>query len=70
MTGNDQEPEDDENDVLVDALKDVKLIMDLARANHIKDLHKHESGEDESQMAGWSKFGLHFDGIQWLTIES
>lgn len=70
MADTDQEPKDDEDEILVDTLKDVELVMDLARANHIKDLHNHESGEDKGQMAGWTQVLFHFDGIKWLTIET
>jgi len=43
--------------------------MDLSCSNHIEDLHEHEGGEDEGQVAGWSYFFRHLFGVKIITLE-
>lgn len=67
MTTDDEEPEHNEDWVLENALEDVPFVVDLSGADHVEDLHKHKGGEDESQVAAWSKFFSHLAGVQVIS---
>ena len=57
----------------MESLEDFKLIMDLSGAEHVKDLHHDERGEDEGQVAGWTPAFLKlssffFDSVEGLAV--
>ena len=54
LTTHYHDPKNNEHGVFEDAIEDVPLIMDLTAADHVKDLHEHERGEDERVVAGRS----------------
>ena len=54
LTAHDNDPKNNEHGVFENAIEDIPLIMDLTAADHVKDLHEHERGEDERVVAGRS----------------
>jgi hypothetical protein len=69
LSTTDDKPENDKDQVLVDALKDVPLVVDLTCAQHVEDLHEHESSEDESQVTRCTfKLKFFFSCPQVFTI--
>lgn len=68
LTTDNDEPNGDEDPVSEDTLEDPQLIIDLSGTDHVKDLHKHESGEDEGQVTGWTQFGSHITGVELTAI--
>lgn len=48
---NDNNPDDQESDVVEETVADVLLVMNLPGGNHVNDLEPDEQVEDESHMA-------------------
>ena len=67
LTAHDNDPKNNEHGVFEDAIEDVPLIMDLAAADHVKDLHEHERGEDERVVARRSFLFSEFN-VQGIAI--
>jgi len=60
----DEAPHEQEYTVVEETLKDVELVMDLPRTDHVHDLHKDKQVEEESEVSGVSTgemqvFGTH-----------
>jgi len=51
LTAANEEPEHNEDPVLVHSLEDVPFVMNLARAQHVEDLQENKGGENKCQMA-------------------
>lgn len=60
LTSNNNKPEDDEGGIGEEAVENIPLIVNFPAANHVENLHKHESSKDEGEMARCAKLILHF----------
>lgn len=54
LNDNNNSPDSHECWISGDSLKDVDLVGNLSRANHVEDLHEDEEVEDNCQVTGWS----------------
>jgi len=52
LESEDTNPNNEEDSVLADSSEGVKLVMNLARAEHVNDLEHDEGGEEESPVTG------------------
>lgn len=69
LTEEDDHPDSHEQPVGEDALKDVKLVVDLSSTEHVEDLEEHEQVEDERQVSRVScslKVSVHVGSIKAL----
>lgn len=63
--GNDN-PDDAERWVTQNSFQDIEFVINLSRADHVKDLHEHEQVEDNGKMSGW---GFLLEGlVHWLLL--
>jgi hypothetical protein len=52
LEAEDNGPHSEEHEVVEEASEDVPLVMDLARADHVHNLHEHEQVEEEGEVLG------------------
>lgn len=48
--------------------EDVKFVVDLSATDHVHNLHKHKSGENEGKVARRTVFHFHLHGIEIVSI--
>lgn len=46
LEGDNEHPDGNEHEVFEDSLADINLVVNLSCADHVEDLHQHESCED------------------------
>jgi len=68
LSKNNKYQNNNEDEIGVNAFKDVELVVDLSGSEHVEDLHEHESSENEGQVTGWSDNFFHLTGVEFITV--